>query len=83
MGDRCYFTIGCETKSFTVRSMFKLSHVKLILNFPIFFFQIEWFNNYCKTLVSYMKTIGSDTGLNLTQDTKPPKSLYTEVNIYI
>jgi len=30
-----------------------------------------------------MKTIGSDTGLNLTQDTKPPKSLYTEVNIYI
>ncbi|XP_060839622.1 DNA replication complex GINS protein PSF1-like isoform X2 [Rhopalosiphum padi] len=41
--------------------------------------EIEWFNNYCKTLVSYMKTIGSDTGLNLTQDTKPPKSLYTEV----
>ncbi|XP_025207687.1 DNA replication complex GINS protein PSF1-like isoform X2 [Melanaphis sacchari] len=40
---------------------------------------IEWFNNYCKSLVSYMKTIGSDTGLNLTQDTKPPKSLYTEV----
>ncbi|CAI6342837.1 unnamed protein product [Macrosiphum euphorbiae] len=41
--------------------------------------EIEWFNNYCKTLVSYMKTIGPDTGLNLTQDTKPPKSLYTEV----
>jgi len=45
------------------------------------FFQIEWFNNYCKSLVSYMKTIGPDTGLNLIQDTKPPKSLYTEVNI--
>lgn len=28
-----------------------------------------------------MKTIGPDTGLNLIQDTKPPKSLYTEVNI--
>ncbi|VVC29162.1 Hypothetical protein CINCED_3A004451 [Cinara cedri] len=41
--------------------------------------EIEWFNNYCKSLVSYMKTIGPDTGLNLTQDTKPPKSLYTEV----
>lgn len=27
-----------------------------------------------------MKTIGSDTGLNLIEDTKPPKSLYTEVN---
>ncbi|KAL4113895.1 hypothetical protein QTP88_017451 [Uroleucon formosanum] len=41
--------------------------------------EIEWFNNYCKSLVSYMKTIGPDTGLNLTQDTKPLKSLYTEV----
>lgn len=30
-----------------------------------------------------MKTIGPDTGINLTQDTKPPKSLYTEVNIQI
>lgn len=28
-----------------------------------------------------MKTLGPDTGLNLVQDTKPPKSLYTEVNI--
>lgn len=28
-----------------------------------------------------MKTIGPDNGLNLMQDTKPPKSLYTEVNI--
>lgn len=28
-----------------------------------------------------MKAIGPDTGLNLLQDTKPPKSLYTEVNI--
>lgn len=44
--------------------------------------QIEWFNNYCKSLVSYMKTIGPDNGLNLIQDIKPPKSLYTEVNIY-
>lgn len=42
---------------------------------------MEWFNNYCKSLVSYMKTIGPDTGINLIQDTKPPKSLYTEVNI--
>jgi len=28
-----------------------------------------------------MKTIGPDTGLNLFQDSKPPKSLYTEVKI--
>lgn len=28
-----------------------------------------------------MKSIGPDTGLNLIQDTRPPKSLYTEVNI--
>ncbi|XP_050538946.1 DNA replication complex GINS protein PSF1-like isoform X2 [Daktulosphaira vitifoliae] len=41
--------------------------------------EIEWFNSYCKSLVLYMKSIGPDTGLNLFQDMKPPKSLYTEV----
>ncbi|XP_050423084.1 DNA replication complex GINS protein PSF1-like isoform X2 [Adelges cooleyi] len=41
--------------------------------------EIEWFNSYCKSLVAYMKSIGPDTGLNLIQDMKPPKSLYTEV----
>lgn len=38
-----------------------------------------WFTKYCKRLASYMETIGEDTGLNLTQDMKPPKSLYIEV----
>lgn len=39
----------------------------------------QWFSNYCKSLASYMKTIGTDGGLNLFQDLKPPKSLYIEV----
>jgi hypothetical protein len=30
-----------------------------------------------------MKSIGDNHGLNLTQDTKPPKSLYIEVRKYI
>jgi hypothetical protein len=41
--------------------------------------QILWFNKYSKSLANYMKSIGDDHGLNLTQDTKPPKSLYIEV----
>jgi GINS complex subunit 1 len=46
--------------------------------------QILWFNKYSKSLANYMKSIGDNHGLNLTQDTKPPKSLYIEVrkNIY-
>lgn len=82
MGNWCYFTIRCKTKSFTIRGLFYSVFKKYLQFCEIdLIIQIEWFNNYCKSLVSYMKTIGPDTGLNLIQDTKPPKSLYTEVNI--
>jgi hypothetical protein len=46
-------------------------------------FQILWFNKYSKSLANYMKSIGDNHGLNLTQDTKPPKSLYIEVRDFI
>jgi len=81
MGNWFYITIRCKTKSFTIRGLYLILLKYSIISFLFYFFQIEWFNNYCKSLVSYMKTIGPDTGLNLIQDTKPPKSLYTEVNI--
>ncbi|KXJ30034.1 DNA replication complex GINS protein PSF1 [Exaiptasia diaphana] len=37
--------------------------------------EIQWFTKYNKSLANYMKSVG----LDLTQDTKPPKSLYIEV----
>lgn len=41
--------------------------------------EFEWFNHYKKSLASYMGSVGGEEGLDLTQDTKPPKSLYIEV----
>lgn len=41
--------------------------------------EIQWFNNYSKMLATYMRSIGDGVGLNLTEDLKPPKSLYVEV----
>lgn len=41
--------------------------------------ELQWFNNYSKTLASYMMSIGDGQGLNLTNDIKPPKSLFIEV----
>jgi GINS complex subunit 1 len=41
--------------------------------------EVQWFNNYSKLLANYMMTIGDGIGLNLTNDIKPPKSLYIEV----
>ncbi|XP_029450358.1 DNA replication complex GINS protein PSF1 isoform X3 [Rhinatrema bivittatum] len=38
-----------------------------------------WFNQYKKSLATYMRSLGGDEGLDLTQDMKPPKSLYIEV----
>lgn len=40
--------------------------------------EVQWFNRYNKSLASYMKSLGS-SGLDLTQYTQPPKSLYIEV----
>ncbi|XP_074091089.1 DNA replication complex GINS protein PSF1-like [Macrotis lagotis] len=42
-------------------------------------FNIEWFNRYKKSLAIYMRCLGGDEGLDITQDMKPPKSLYIEV----
>ncbi|XP_074174102.1 DNA replication complex GINS protein PSF1 isoform X2 [Rhinolophus sinicus] len=41
--------------------------------------EMEWFNHYKKTLAIYMRSLGGDEGLDITQDMKPPKSLYIEV----
>ena len=42
---------------------------------------MEWFNHYKKSLATYMRSLGGDEGLDITQDMKPPKSLYSEVSI--
>ena len=44
-----------------------------------YFPQLQWFNNYNRMLANYMRAIGDSGGLDLTQDMKPPKSLYVEV----
>ncbi|CAH1792103.1 unnamed protein product [Owenia fusiformis] len=41
--------------------------------------EIQWFNKYNKSLANYMRSLGEDGGLDLTQDMKPPKTLYIEV----
>ncbi|XP_063489956.1 DNA replication complex GINS protein PSF1 isoform X7 [Symphalangus syndactylus] len=41
--------------------------------------EMEWFNNYKRSLATYMRSLGGDEGLDITQDMKPPKSLYIEV----
>ena len=45
--------------------------------------EIQWFNNYSKNLATYMSSIGDGIGLNLTEDLKPPKSLFVEVRCVI
>lgn len=40
--------------------------------------EIRWFSRYNRSLASYMHSIGRE-GLDLTQYTTPPKSLYVEV----
>ncbi|KAK8725451.1 hypothetical protein OTU49_010863 [Cherax quadricarinatus] len=42
-------------------------------------FNVQWFSRYNKNLAAYMRSLGEGTGLDLTQDTKPPKNLYVEV----
>ncbi|KAJ6667088.1 hypothetical protein lerEdw1_019092 [Lerista edwardsae] len=41
--------------------------------------EMEWFNQYKKSLATYMRSLGGGEGLDLTQDIKPPKNLYIEV----
>lgn len=45
--------------------------------------EIQWFNNYSKSLATYMRSIGDGIGLNIMQDLKPPKSLYIEVRCLV
>ncbi len=40
--------------------------------------EIQWFNRYNRGLASYMRSLG-EGGIDLTQYTQPPKSLYIEV----
>lgn len=41
--------------------------------------EVQWFSKYNKMLANYMRSIGGEGGLDLTQDLKPPKTLYIEV----
>lgn len=41
--------------------------------------ELQWFSQYKKSLASFMKSLGNGEGLDITQDTKPPKSLYIQV----
>lgn len=59
---------------FTAAPRLPVSHV--ILSLPS---QLQWFNQYKKSLASFMRSVGGDEGLDITQDMKPPKSLYIEV----
>ncbi|XP_068085385.1 DNA replication complex GINS protein PSF1 isoform X2 [Anabrus simplex] len=45
--------------------------------------EVQWFTNYSKSLAGYMKSIGDNYGLNLTQDITPPKCLYIEVRCLV
>ncbi|XP_062256656.1 DNA replication complex GINS protein PSF1 isoform X1 [Platichthys flesus] len=41
--------------------------------------ELQWFSHYKKSLASFMRSLGGGEGLDITQDMKPPKSLYIEV----
>ncbi|ESO91986.1 hypothetical protein LOTGIDRAFT_233274 [Lottia gigantea] len=45
--------------------------------------EIQWFNKYNKLLANYMRSIGDGGGLDLTQDIKPPKTLFIEVRCLV
>jgi len=45
--------------------------------------EVQWFNKYNKSLAKYMRSIGDQGGLDLTQDMKPPKTLYIEVRCLV
>ncbi|ALC42970.1 Psf1 [Drosophila busckii] len=41
--------------------------------------EVQLFNNYSKSLASYMRSVGDGQGIDLTSNLRPPKSLYIEV----
>ncbi|XP_007952370.1 DNA replication complex GINS protein PSF1 [Orycteropus afer afer] len=50
-----------------------------VLRFHMSAEEMEWFSHYKKSLATYMRSLGGNDGLDITQDMKPPKSLYIEV----
>lgn len=42
---------------------------------------MQWFSQYKKSLASFMRSLGGGVGLDITQDMKPPKSLYIQVRL--
>lgn len=45
--------------------------------------EIQWFNSYSKILSDYMRSIGDGKGISLTEDMRPPKSLFVEVRCLV
>ncbi|KAM9726518.1 DNA replication complex GINS protein PSF1-like isoform 1-T2 [Menidia menidia] len=41
--------------------------------------EAAWFGQYKKSLAAFMRSLGGGEGLDITQDVKPPKSLYVQV----
>ncbi|CAG0904851.1 unnamed protein product [Cyprideis torosa] len=41
--------------------------------------ETKWLQNYSRSLAQYMASIGGASGLDLTQDLQPPKSVFVEV----
>ncbi|KAH8302466.1 hypothetical protein KR044_007072 [Drosophila immigrans] len=41
--------------------------------------EVQFFNNYSKSLAAYMRAVGDGQGIDLTGNLRPPKSLYIEV----
>ena len=42
---------------------------------------MDGFDGYKMSLATYMRSLAGDQGLDITQDVKPPKSLYIEVSV--
>jgi hypothetical protein len=53
------------------------------MSIPDVVLQLQWFGSYSRNLASYMRSIGGGMGLDITQDIKPPKSLYIQVRCIV
>ncbi|XP_043305723.1 uncharacterized protein LOC122429463 isoform X2 [Cervus canadensis] len=53
--------------------------VRAVLSWVLRVVLVDWFNGYKMSLATYMRSLAGDQGLDITQDVKPPKSLYIEV----
>ncbi|XP_043305721.1 uncharacterized protein LOC122429462 [Cervus canadensis] len=53
--------------------------VRAVLSWVLRVVLVDWFNGYKMSLATYMRSLAGDHGLDITQDVKPPKSLYIEV----